>query len=397
MEFLNEFIDAEDIPRILSLRVSKTGRRDGYSWKHTKSGNYTVKSGYAVAVEQRKKKQGGGVMLSEPSSNGLKKDLWKLKAPRKIKHFMWQALSGYVAAASKLKERHCGNDSVCQRCGADEETINHIIFECPSAVQCWALSAVLTSPGVFPSNSIYVNFDTLLRLQKDTTYAENTAFFPWLIWYLWKARNDKCFNNKDTTPMDTLQLAGAEVTAWKIAQIMPDIILDGEAVAEKRDDVDNIGTRGRWRCQVDASWAHDDTGVGLGFILFDENTEIMRGQWKQINAVSPLHAEAESLVWAMEELSGRGFKQVCFESDCQELVQIITNSKHWPALDPELDAIEALRVSFISFSLRFISCSLNIRADSLAKEARARELNYLCVASLVPTPLAPEASTIGPF
>ena len=179
---INEFIAAEDVPRILTLRISNTGRRDGYSCKHTKSGCYTVKSGYAIAVDQRKKLRGD--MSFGPSCNSLKKKVWRLKAPRKIKHFLWQALSGFVAAASKLKERHCGNDSVCQRCGAESETINHIIFECPPAVQCWALSTVPTSPGVFPSSSIFVNFDMLLHMQKDPISAESTSFFPWLIWYV---------------------------------------------------------------------------------------------------------------------------------------------------------------------------------------------------------------------
>lgn len=68
--------------------------------------------------------------LSEPSTTGLEKMIWKLKAPRKIKHFLWSTLSGFVASASKLKERHCGTDETCQQCGEEKETINHILFEC---------------------------------------------------------------------------------------------------------------------------------------------------------------------------------------------------------------------------------------------------------------------------
>ncbi|XP_048604702.1 uncharacterized protein LOC125582187 [Brassica napus] len=124
--------------------------------------------------------------------------------------------------------------------------------------------------------------------------------------------------------------------------------------------------------------------------------EVMRGQRKQINVPSPLHAEAESLVWAMEELSSRGFQQVCLESDCQQLVHIINYSKKWPALDPEVDAIEALRTSFTSFLLRFISRFLNFRVDALAKEARSRDLHYTFVDSMVPVLLTHEASTIRP-
>ncbi|CAF2143593.1 unnamed protein product, partial [Brassica napus] len=103
---------------------------------------------------------------------------------------------------------------------------------------------------------------------------------------------------------------------------------------ERIAEVEEQERVGRWRCQLDASWVLEDTGVGLSFI--------------------------------------------------------------WPALDPELDAIEALRTSFISFSLSFIPRSLNFRADALAKEARSRDLHYMLVDSMVSIPLAHEASTIGP-
>ncbi|WZZ81200.1 hypothetical protein YC2023_101772 [Brassica napus] len=63
----------------------------------------------------------------EPSVTALKKEVWKLKTSRKIKHFLWQAISGFITAASRL----CATDRSCLRCGAEEETINHILFECP--------------------------------------------------------------------------------------------------------------------------------------------------------------------------------------------------------------------------------------------------------------------------
>lgn len=277
IDLLNEVIAAEDIPRILSLRISKSGRRDGYCWKHTTSGCYTVKSGYAIAVEQRKKVENEPIL--EPSCNVLKKKVWKLKAPKKIKHFLWQALSGFVASASKLKERHCGSDTVCQRCGADIETINHILFECPPAVQCWALSLVPSSPGYFPCSSIYVNFDILLQLgQNSTTQNLDFTMFPWLIWYLWKARNDKCFNNKDAQSMDTLLLARNEAEAWKLAQINPEEILIG-AADEVRQNVSQA-PNGRWKCQTDASWTEQGDGTGLGFTLFEGAIKIATGQRK---------------------------------------------------------------------------------------------------------------------
>lgn len=219
---VNELVAAQDVPKILDIKLSRTGRRDGYKWSPTSSGNYTVRSGYATAVRQRKKKEQEGIM--EPSTTELKKAMWKLKCPRKLKHFLWNVVSVFVASASKLKERHCGNDAVCQRCRADQETTNHIIFECPPAVQFWALSSISSAPGVFPCSSVYTNLDTLLRqVSNASAQGVNISMFSWLIWYIWKARNEKCFKAKDISSVDTLQLASREAESWCLAQIVEEI------------------------------------------------------------------------------------------------------------------------------------------------------------------------------
>lgn len=101
LEFLNEMIKPEDIPHITSIRVSRTGRYDCYSWDYTNSSIYSVKSGYAIA--QKIRTIDHSTMVSEPSTTGLKKVIWKIKAPRKLKHFLWQVTAGYLASAENLK------------------------------------------------------------------------------------------------------------------------------------------------------------------------------------------------------------------------------------------------------------------------------------------------------
>ena len=46
---LEKYVNMEDIPRIRSLAISSAHRRDTYCWSYTRSGQYTVKSGYWVA------------------------------------------------------------------------------------------------------------------------------------------------------------------------------------------------------------------------------------------------------------------------------------------------------------------------------------------------------------
>ncbi|KAG2265163.1 hypothetical protein Bca52824_072242 [Brassica carinata] len=106
----------------------------------------------------------------------------KLKKTRKIKHFLWQALSDCLATCSRLVDRHCGTERLFRRCGTEEETINHCLFLCPPALQTWALSDISSSPGSFPSKSLVENFVYLLLRAKNLGTPTNVlARFPWII------------------------------------------------------------------------------------------------------------------------------------------------------------------------------------------------------------------------
>lgn len=72
-------------------------------------------------------------------------------------------------------------DLRCCICGAEEETTNHLLFECPPALQTWALSRVPSHPGIFQASSIFTSLDYLFwRLQKDYDF----SYFPWIVWYI---------------------------------------------------------------------------------------------------------------------------------------------------------------------------------------------------------------------
>lgn len=77
-------------------------------WSHSKSGAYSVKSGYDLAMELKQGEE--NAPISEPSTKWLKAKVWKVKAPSKIKHFLWQSISNCLPFCDRLVERHCGHD-----------------------------------------------------------------------------------------------------------------------------------------------------------------------------------------------------------------------------------------------------------------------------------------------
>ncbi|KAF2567696.1 hypothetical protein F2Q68_00025155 [Brassica cretica] len=134
-------------------------------------------------------------------------------------------------------------------------------------------------------------------------------------------------------------------------------------------------------CQVDGSWAASDEWMGMGFVILEAEEEILQGQICTHRAQSPIHAEAEGIIWAMKEARARGLDDINFASDCQ---QLMNRDEVWPALTTELDEIKYLLSKFQSVVLTFLLRSCNIRADSLAKGGRSRAHCFAVVNSLVP-------------
>ncbi|KAF3580341.1 hypothetical protein DY000_02032178 [Brassica cretica] len=166
------------------------------------------------------------------------------------------------------------------------------------------------------------------------------------------------------------------------------------AIAHETEDANGTSL---WRCQVNASWSEISDGIVMGFVLYEQEVEVQRGSRKGPQTESPLHAEVESLVWAMKEVSDRQVTCVKIELDCQQLIKIIQQKKHWPSLDSELDEIEALKNTFNVVSFKFISRSANVCAGGLAKEARSRMKSFSLVEVKDPLRLALEAGLYETF
>ena len=71
--------------------------------------------------------------------------------------------------------------------------------------------------------------------------------FAWILWYIWKDRNNKVFSNLDIDLRDTLQLAELESSLWAEAQVVTDQQRERQA-----QPIPPLVTSGRW-CFIDGS------------------------------------------------------------------------------------------------------------------------------------------------
>ena len=157
LQVLRDLVDPQDVKIIEIIPLSRTQMLDKDGWHFTKNGKYTVKSGYQA--EQVYPDKIRPPLLIGPTVDVLKAFCWKIRCPPKLKHFLWQLVTGCIAVKKNLHARGIQGDTCCARCGASEESINHVFFECPPALQVWALSKIPSNPDIFPTSSLFTNMD----------------------------------------------------------------------------------------------------------------------------------------------------------------------------------------------------------------------------------------------
>nr|VDD51356.1 unnamed protein product [Brassica oleracea] len=236
-------------------------------------------------------------------------------------HLIWQLITGQVVITRNIR---C--DNYCPRCGETEESVTHAIFECPPALQVWSLSATPTSPGSFVVSSVYTNMDYLLwRKNNIIEPDQNRDPYPCIIWYMWKARNDKLFRRIDRDPLELVRYAESERQArFSANEMIPPVVHASNSEENQVLSLDNI-------CILDGSLTASDRFSGCGWVWMDSGENIQHmGTRNFTRCESALHSEVEALRWAMENMLQHSPCQ-SFGTDCKELIAMVKEPQKWPS------------------------------------------------------------------
>ena len=126
------------------------------------------------------------------------------------------------------------------------------------------------------------------------------------------------FSNLDIDPRDTLNLAELEFRLWTEAQVITHPRLEKNIQIRM-----SYGTTGRW-CFTDGSWKDKDLFSGKGWYSTLPGFEGLLGARNVRACLSPLHAELEALIWAMECMKNLRQFWVTFATDCSQVVKMVS-------------------------------------------------------------------------
>lgn len=264
---LDDMFYPDDVALILKMKIAQKSE-DFKVWKFNKSGAYSTKSGYWLGSSTLKSK----IRIEAetlPSLNPLKEKCWFLKIPSKLRVFLWECLSNALPVAEGIARRGMKVDERCQLCGHEPETANHIFFSCPLARRVWAEANFPLQRGGFHPESIFHNINHLLTIG-ESKRGEDELYkaFPWLIWRLWKNRNDFIFEGKIYEAIEIVNKALEDWREWSQAQA--DV-----APCEESSLAPTMNAKPPWepplenwlKCDVGIFWCRHSFIAGVAWVL----------------------------------------------------------------------------------------------------------------------------------
>ncbi|GKU93427.1 hypothetical protein SLEP1_g7022 [Rubroshorea leprosula] len=149
---------------------------------------------------------------------------------REVSALAWRALHDRLPTKSNLARRGVitdGGGIQCSNCSEKEETINHLMFECPLSWKVW------TSCYSWWGISTAINVDTTAHFKQHTGLIDskniNQAWAViWFaaLWSIWLQRNQVIFKSNHDSLEEMLELIKYIAFYWIRAMLQPELSLD---------------------------------------------------------------------------------------------------------------------------------------------------------------------------
>lgn len=200
VELIKELFWLVDHDSILAIPLGLTATSDKLLWHYEKSGSFTVRSSYRVAMA----KKGTSQCLGSTASSSWWNKLRGLKLPNKVKICIWRAFHEVLPATEALGKRGVSVEKECFRCHTGVESVSHALLECPPAMKVRKKTPfvdLIKSHQMLP-------MDVVLVRARETVLVAYLEVFCMLMWCVWRARNQKLHGEKGVGAEQIVERAG---------------------------------------------------------------------------------------------------------------------------------------------------------------------------------------------
>ncbi|KAL2944065.1 hypothetical protein RDABS01_032412 [Bienertia sinuspersici] len=317
-EMIHECFSPWEAEQIMKIPVSKYALEDRWAWKHTKNGDFTVRSAYFVELKARSNQEAS---TSNDKPSVLWQNVWTTNTPPKMRNLGWKALHDVVPVRGNLARRGMEIDAYCPLCGEEVETVMHAMVYCREVQPVWYLSPLRLEVG----STKYASFmDWCCELLKIKGSKEWWSIFWSLLWGIWLRRNAWVFKRRKLEIAVVIRRAMNTVSEFEFASERRVIERDNSSKPEQVWQTPGCGT---YKVNSDAA-CFEDGSYGIGGIMRDHEGDVMVAMCDRTQGNGdPEVAEALAARQALSIAIDAGLRNLVLEMDCIKLVRHLKQQK----------------------------------------------------------------------
>ena len=354
--------DQAIIQKIRGIDIPSTDLEDTICWGLDKTGEFTTKSAIWLAHKSQP--------LKKP--DWAHKWIWTVDTMPKIQIFLWQLFHNALPVRDTLFHRGLPLDPLCPLCLQEVESIEHLFVHCPLSQR---VSQLATQHGWLPStfrwDSIY---DLRLQLQTFQSCTRRRSLMQqlsFLLWTIWKHRNNVVFRQGTFNPLACLISAKKMTAVWRIRSSMA-MEDQPRGTTTKFPTIYNRYVRwqpphpGRFKLNFDGS-AVNSSAAG-GFLLRDWRGTVLKAAATNYGHTSSLVAEARAVKDGILMALRTGHNPIDVEGDNLVVIQALNGSGHVPwQISNIIRDIQHLLHDGIQITFTHVFREANMAADWLSK------------------------------
>ena len=311
-----------------------TGAKDRTMWGEDATGKFTVSSAFELVTKSSEAKQQNGKLWES---------VWKVVVPERVRVFLWLATHQVIMTNVERHRRHLCNTSTCSVCNGGEETILHILRDCPAMDGIWDRLVPVRQRRYFFTQSLLEWLYANLRETREVSGSPWSTTFALACWWSWKWRCGNVFgtNKRCRDRTQFIKDLAREVTEThsKLA------VGDGGGVRKERCIAWTFPEMGWVKLNTDGA-SHGNPGIATaGGVLRSPEGAWMGGFAVNIGICTAPMVELWRVCYGLVIAWERGVRKVELEVDSQIVVGFL---KTWISVAHPLSFLVQLCYGFLS-------------------------------------------------
>jgi ribonuclease HI len=363
---LNRIFSAEERELIYSIPISTTEQEDRQIWRGNARGTFSVKSAYYIQKEWELSQ--GAESSTQGRHSKIWKKLWKLQLPNVEKLCFWRACQNILPTRENLCRRKVITDPSCPVCGLEEETICHVLWQCPAARDVWSGGCIKVQKCNFEDSDFLRVAEGIL----EKCELEEFQNFVAIVRRLWLRRNDILHGGSFTSPATIILKAKVSIQEFQEAQ-QKQISTSRQPGTVQWTPINP----GHYKVNWDAAVEKRTGRIGLGAVIRDHQGELVAARCvTYVGLLEPTAAEAVAATMAIRLAHDRGYRQVHLVGDAKVIIDAVMEEvPNWSRVGHLVDDIRAALQLFLSWKMTYVRREGNQPAHLLARMATTSELD----------------------